>query len=249
MRIEDLLRAQARRMPERVAGVAGSRSVTFGALEERAERLARGLSAAGLRGGDRVIVALPNCLEFLDLIFATARANLVLVPLNPRSTAAEFARALADADAKAVVTTLRSGVLDGAAPAGVLVLEIDEEDENGGSYSAFLAAEHAGPTCHAAGSELDPWLLAFTSGSTGKPKGVVLSHRAKYLSAVMEALDTATTPVDVGLLNTPMFHVHGIVMALTLIAAGARSRLRTTDDFREGVEAFHGKRKPRFNGS
>ncbi len=207
MRVEDLLRAQARREPARVVAVSDGRTMTYGALDESSNRLANGLLAAGLRGGDCVVAALPNCLELLVLMFATAKANLVLVPIHPKSTAAETVYARERAAAKATVS------FDGGAS-----LQIGERNV---AFDAFLASA---PPCALAcqGDESAPWLLALTSGSTGKPKGVVISHRAKYLSAVMEALDLELTRSDVALLNAPMFHVHGLVLALTLVAAGAQ---------------------------
>ncbi|MGQ0569946.1 MAG: class I adenylate-forming enzyme family protein [Armatimonadota bacterium] len=67
---------------------------------------------------------------------------------------------------------------------------------------------------------LQAWAIAYTSGSTGEPKGAVLSHRAKLFSALIEAQEYGTTVESVVLINTPLFHVHALVHAFTVLLRG-----------------------------
>jgi acyl-CoA synthetase (AMP-forming)/AMP-acid ligase II len=226
MRIEDLLIAQARHRPGAVVCKTGTHTVTYGNLEQRSNQLSAGLFAEGLSEGDRVVVALHNGPELLEAMFATARSNLVMVPVNPASSVFELRQILSDSNARALILhASKISAADLAAPSAdtLLVVEVDGEADNGNprSYESLLKGSEQSANCVSqAPSGLDPWLLAYTSGSTGRPKGVVLSHRAKFLSAVTEALESRLKVDDVGLINTPMFHVHGLVFAAMIIAGG-----------------------------
>jgi acyl-CoA synthetase (AMP-forming)/AMP-acid ligase II len=67
---------------------------------------------------------------------------------------------------------------------------------------------------------LDAWAIAYTSGSTGEPKGAVISHRAKLFSAIVEAQEYGCTRDTTVLINTPLFHVHALVHAFTVLLRG-----------------------------
>src|SRR4029434_10795504 len=78
------LRRSAYVFPERIAIVHGDRRYTYRQFEERANRLASGLRALGLRHLDRVAAILPNIPAMLDLHYGVPAAGLVLVPVNTR---------------------------------------------------------------------------------------------------------------------------------------------------------------------
>jgi O-succinylbenzoic acid--CoA ligase len=81
--VEDWLTAAARARPEHVALVAGEASLTYAQLDERADRRARDLAAAGVRAGDRVQVTHPPGLAFAELLHAVPRLGAVLEPGPP----------------------------------------------------------------------------------------------------------------------------------------------------------------------
>src|SRR3954447_21531331 len=89
---------------ERLAVVeSGGRSVTWGVLEDEVARVATGLGAAGLVAGQRAMVVMHNRIEFVAAYLGILRAQVVAVPVNPRSTAGELARMLADSGSRVVV--------------------------------------------------------------------------------------------------------------------------------------------------
>ena len=100
MNVDGLLRGQAERNPDKVALVDGAVKVTWRALDEQVEELARGLAELGLVGGHRVAIALANSAEFVAGYLATLRGGLVAVPINPTSRPGEIARVLADSGAR-----------------------------------------------------------------------------------------------------------------------------------------------------
>ncbi|MBK5219962.1 MAG: AMP-binding protein, partial [Thermoleophilia bacterium] len=94
---------RARRDPDRTALVCGSARVSYAELDAGAARVAGALRAAGIGPGDRVATALKNRVEFLELLFGSARAGAIFVPLNFRLSAEEVAYALEDSGAELVI--------------------------------------------------------------------------------------------------------------------------------------------------
>ncbi|TAM87958.1 MAG: AMP-dependent synthetase, partial [Jatrophihabitans sp.] len=89
MTIVDGVRNFARSQPDTPAVIDGDRVLTYRELDERASRLANVLLEAGLAVGQPVAVLLGNRLEYCEVAAGIAKAGLVMVPLNPRLTAAE----------------------------------------------------------------------------------------------------------------------------------------------------------------
>src|SRR5215204_3184189 len=83
----------------------GLRTLTFGELDARANRMAHALAARGLSRGDRVSVHLANRVEFLDLFLACVRMGVIFVPVNVLYREREIAHITADADPKISITS------------------------------------------------------------------------------------------------------------------------------------------------
>ena len=78
------LAAQARLAPHKIGASDLTRALTFAKWDERARRLANALRGLGLASGDRIAVLAYNCLEWVEIYAATAKAGLVAVPINFR---------------------------------------------------------------------------------------------------------------------------------------------------------------------
>ena len=98
-------------------------TLTFGEIEARSRRMAHVLASRGLRAGDRLVVQLPNGLEFLDLFLACLRLGVIFVPVNVLYREREVGHIVGDAEPVAVVTTPD---LAGLVPAGTPVWDVDE---------------------------------------------------------------------------------------------------------------------------
>jgi len=175
----DQLRWMAERYGDETAyaQLASKDLLTFARWDQSSNRLARGLSGAGIEAGDRVVLHLEN--EHLDrwLISYAAihKAGAVAVPTNTRLTAAELRAILGDAGPAALITStrLRPTLEDALAggPRPRLVLDADDHD----SWCPTLV-EDASPFQVPVGDD-DLADILYTSGTTGLPKGVAVRHR------------------------------------------------------------------------
>src|SRR5690242_802924 len=116
--VADLLAAAALAEPDKIAlsEAATGRTVTWAALDDLADRVAHGLSNAGMVAGYRVMIAVTNRIEFVATYLGVLRSRMVAVPINPRSATGEVVRMLVDSGARMVIAdgstigTVRSAV-------------------------------------------------------------------------------------------------------------------------------------------
>jgi acyl-CoA synthetase (AMP-forming)/AMP-acid ligase II len=162
-------------IPDEVALIHGTRTRTWGQLDERASRLAAALAAHGIGDGSKVALDLYNCSEYLEAFFATVKLNAIHVNVNYRYRHEELHQLLADADADAVIAhaSLIDRVREVAPRLPLLRLVVDVHDPDadpaGSGYEA-LVASHAP---HARTNRRGGMYLSYTGGTTGLPKGVM----------------------------------------------------------------------------
>ena len=192
--------------PDRVAIDFLDDTTTYGQLDDRSERLAAALLARGLRRGDRIVSLTGNRPEHVELLFACAKAGLILAPLNHRLAPPELAYQLDDADPALFFVhdeqaDLATASLDEASVAPERI-QLDR-----GALDDLAGA--AGDARDAQVEDDDPLLLVYTSGTTGKPKGALLTHANCFWTNLSfdRTSDVATT--DVVLQVLPQFHVGG----------------------------------------
>ncbi|GLH33293.1 pyoverdine synthetase D [Pseudomonas sp. BR1R-5] len=169
----------ARSHGEAVALVAGDTRLSYRALDNAAEHLARRLQAAGIRPGERVAVALERGAPLIVALLATLKAGAAYVPLDPQFPAERLAYMLEDCGAPLLLS--QASVLAGLPTPGQQVLLLDDFD---------LQATHQPEPALAL--DCPPQQLAYvlyTSGSTGNPKGVMVPHGAlsNFVAAMAKA--------------------------------------------------------------
>jgi len=99
------LEVSARRYPNKAAYVFLGRSLTFGQLHTQALALAGWLQRQGVQRGDRVLLLMQNCPQFVVAFYAAQRADAVVVPVNPMNKAEELAHCVGDSGAKVAFTS------------------------------------------------------------------------------------------------------------------------------------------------
>ena len=202
----------------------------FKALNERSNRLANALVAAGVAKGERVALLLMNSVPFVEAFFAIAKIGAVAVPLNWRLVAAELEFILKDSGAAWLVfdddfteTVAQLHAL-GSRTDVRHYLHVTEAGAAGfaAEYGAFRdAAGAAEPPIRAAGDDM--LYIMYTSGTTGLPKGVVHTHRTSIWACLTIAATTYYRERDRFLSPLPMFHVGALTPLTVSVYRGVTS--------------------------
>lgn len=201
-------------------------SLPFGALDRETGRLAARLVALGARAGDRIVVQVDKSREAVLLYLAALRAGLVFVPLNTAYTAAELAYFIGDA-APAIIVC-RPGDADALAPlAGPARLVTLGRDGTG----TLLADVPDTVLSLVPRTGADLAAILYTSGTTGRSKGAMLTH-GNLLSNALTLRDLWRWQADDVLIHIlPIYHVHGLFVALHgALLAGASVLFHDTFD-------------------
>jgi len=222
------LRRIAATYPDRdaVVDVPTSRRWTYAGLDLDTDRLAQGLIAAGIEAGDRVGIWAPNCAEWVLLQYATAKAGIVLVNINPAYRTSELGYALRQSgvrllvsaesfktsDYRAMVDEVRSGPDAPEELERVIYLGSPE-------WEALLAAGTGIPgdlgplAAREAGLSFDdPINIQYTSGTTGFPKGATLSHHNILNNGFFIGEGCRYTEQDRVCIPVPFYHCFGMVL-------------------------------------
>jgi long-chain acyl-CoA synthetase len=220
MNLVHLLLRSARWLPERPALAVGKRPVrTYRELASRVAKMSSGLkNRFNLQHGDRVALAMKNCPEFYEVLFACWHAGLTAVPMNAKLHPKEFAYILDNSGAKLCFVTpdLQSAVPSGIAP-----------DEALGDTEASPAAVEPDDVA---------WLF-YTSGTTGVPKGAMLTHRNMLFQTQAYFADVDKLhPGDTALHPAPLSHGSGLY-GLPHFAVGAVNVIPESGHF-EPAEIF-----------
>ncbi len=207
---------------------------TWRELKARVDAVAAGLLARGLKPGDRVGIWAPNCAEWVIVQFATAKAGLILVNINPAYRVAELDYALNKVGCSALILAPSHKTSDYVAMLGELAPELSSSPP-GALNAARLPdlrlvvvlgeSEHAGCLPFAAlasddtavldGIRLDPGMpvnIQFTSGTTGFPKGATLSHRNILNNGAFVGARIGLSHGDRLCIPVPLYHCFGMVM-------------------------------------
>ncbi|MEU3606827.1 amino acid adenylation domain-containing protein [Streptomyces sp. NPDC035033] len=210
----ELFARQAARTPHAPAVVADDTELTYGALHERSDRLARVLARHGAGPGRLVAVTLPRTADLVVTLLAIAKTGAAHVPLDPAHPPARTALILGEARPALVVGT--TATLADLPDGDGTRLALDDPRVRAAVAEAPDGAPGARP------GPADAAYVIFTSGSTGRPKGVVVEHGAlTNLLLGMGAL-VPTGPEDALLaVTTIAFDIAALELFLPL-TSGAR---------------------------
>jgi amino acid adenylation domain-containing protein len=233
MLLHEPLLATARRLPDKVALVAGDERLTFADLDARSYALAARLQARGVRRGDRVAVLLPNVTETVVSAFAAWRMGAVFMPINPQTKATKLAYLLGDATPTCLISGHDLASTWGPASAGVpsiqtIVLRgaalLGSAESGDPRRISFADVNQAGAAkLEPPGTiDLDLAAIMYTSGSTGEPKGVMLTHLNMTTAAdsIIEYLGLLES--DVVYCALPLPFNYGLCQLTTAFKVGAR---------------------------
>ncbi|MCI0399448.1 MAG: amino acid adenylation domain-containing protein, partial [Chloroflexi bacterium] len=186
--IHQLVERQAARQPEAVAVATLESSLTYAALEQRANQLAHYLQAQGVGPERRVGLALERSPELVVAVLGVLKAGGAYVPLDPTYPPARLAFMAQDAGLTLLLADGRSPHDWQRLAPGVRVILLEE---------AAGAIAHQSPSPPASNLAADNLAyVIYTSGSTGQPKGVLVSHRGLLNVAAAEERRLGLRPAD-----------------------------------------------------
>jgi fatty-acyl-CoA synthase len=203
--------------------------LTYAELQDRVDAFAAGLLALGLEPGDRVGIWAPNCAEWAITQFATAKAGMVLVNINPAYRLSEAEYAINKVGCRALVIAVRHKTSEylamvrqlreaGRLPSVEAVVTLGDDPHRG--CQSFAHVSHtAGRADRARLREVaarlqfdDPINIQFTSGTTGFPKGATLSHHNILNNGFFVAEAIRLKAGDRLCIPVPLYHCFGMVM-------------------------------------
>ena len=196
-------------------------TLSYADLLERSGQYANALVSQGVEPGDRVTVQTDKSLESVFLYLGTLRAGAVYQPLNTAYTGAEVEYFISDAEPKIVVCRPRDEeqITKFATSVGASVLTLGngqtgKRTGDGTGSLAELAASQDGEFVTSDRGNDDVAGLLYTSGTTGRSKGAMLTHDNLASNADTLHRYWGFVPGDVLLHALPVFHVHGLFIAL-----------------------------------
>ena len=216
---------RARRLyADREAVVDGELRLTYGQFFERCDRWSSALQALGVKPGNRVAYIVPNTHAQLESYYAVPQIGAVVVPINYRLIADDFAYIINHSGARIVcahsdyleaVDSVRAEL-----PNVEQFVALEGAREGWLDYEATLTAA-ATDFIRPAIAESDLISINYTSGTTARPKGVMITHRNAYLNVVGTLAHHALAPKDRYLWTLPMFHANGWTFVWIVTARGA----------------------------
>jgi malonyl-CoA/methylmalonyl-CoA synthetase len=199
--------------------------ISYAAMRERTGKIAAALRERGVQPGDRVAVQVEKSADAVFLYLACLRMGAVFVPINVANTPNEVEYFLKDSSPRVAVVrpqdhALLAPIARAAGAECVETLGVDgdgtlrEMAETAGEFKAQSKPE---PHCIAA--------IIYTSGTTGRSKGAMLTRNNLASNAATLAEAWRFSEQDVLLHTLPLFHIHGLFVAINTVMASASSLL------------------------
>lgn len=219
MTITALLEERAKQFGDKTFLTFEEQEFSYRMLHENASFVAANLAARGIANGDKIVLLMGNCAEFLYVFLGLGRVGGVMVPVNPTLKPDEIAYITNNADATTIITipdlmpVINAIKNDLPTVKHVFVLG-DNQIDGAEPFSRLLEPVQDIPEIVA--TQESEAALIYTSGTTGMPKGVILTHRNYYWNAVAVSHTTNLNATDKFLCILPVFHVNAQVVTMLM---------------------------------
>jgi malonyl-CoA/methylmalonyl-CoA synthetase len=232
---------RAARRPERLfLRTPEGRNFSYAALCEHSSRIASALMRRGVQSGDRVAVQVDKSAEAVFLYVACLRMGAVFVPINVANTPNEVEYFLRDSQPRAAIVRPQDLMSIEPLARQANVACVETLGTHGAGSLPLLAAESGAD--FTAQRKLDRASIAaiiYTSGTTGRPKGAMLTRENLASNAAVLAEAWCFNDADVLLHTLPLFHIHGLFVAINTVLASMSSLLLVSKfDAAMAIELF-----------
>jgi crotonobetaine/carnitine-CoA ligase len=209
----------------------GGQTVSFEQMNLSANRVANAFLELGIVKGDRVIILLENCLEWLYTWFGLSKIGAIAVPINTGHRGTVLAYMIDSAEAKVMVTgkddlEYIKDINFGKETLQTLIICCDDQQFAGLmpekiSYSKLLTGSSSAPDCQV--NHYDPMVIMYTSGTTGLSKGVLQPNYQYVWCGQNVASSLNMHPDDIFYCYFPLFHIvgAGIILMSCLVSGSA----------------------------
>ncbi|MBB6450878.1 long-chain acyl-CoA synthetase [Geomicrobium halophilum] len=220
MSLTEMLDESIRHHRDKTAMTFGELVYTYEEMDERIDRVARGLSQRGVKKGDRVALMLPNCPQYPVSYFAILRLGASVVQVNPMYKPPELLHVLNDSGVSAmVILDSLQPLLDAVRSNTQVESVVDVSLTEPSSFDELLMEEGVSAPRVDIDPKEDVAVIQYTGGTTGRSKGAMLTH----YNLVANTLQSAATQSDKTnrgnervLTIAPLFHVYGMTSAMNL---------------------------------
>lgn len=267
MTTHGMFRKSAALYPAKTALIFMDKKISYRDLDAMVEHFAAGLSALGIKKGDRIGALLPNCPQQVIAFLAANRLGAIHVPANVMYEGEELRHIFTDSGMKMVITLdlfykNALAVMEGTDIEKIIVTGIDDflsfpksvlyrlktrfdgtrvrvdYDKSTFRFKDLLASKGSLPTIDFDFDET--MLILYTAGTTGKSKGVMLTHRNFVYNAANQAENFAMENNDVNLVLFPMFHISGYLLAtICMFYGGGTTILEPRFDAARYIKILH----------
>ncbi len=227
MNLKQMLDKTVRQYGEKTAIILGDHRLSYAQLDEASNKVANTLIKMGVSKGDRVVMLLPNSLEFVTTYFGVVKIGAVAVPLDIRFRIAELTSLFDNSQPKVLVS--ESPTLEPIVPALPTFKSIEHVIDISGNYEGqFLSYQQIMATGSPQRIEADPEpedtaTISYTGGPINHPRGVMLSHHCLITEVAIAGNGFQQTDKDIVMLFAlPMYHMFGLTaVLLTVIYKGS----------------------------
>jgi malonyl-CoA/methylmalonyl-CoA synthetase len=195
-------------------GIPGGASITYRQLRSASARFANTLVSRGVKPGDRVMVQAEKSITFVAVYLATLRCGAIFNPLNTAYTAAELDYFIGDAKPQLLIVGTSAKPKIAALASAKSVPHIETLDPDGTGSLLDLAFKQSDVHTIVPRGAKDLAALLYTSGTTGRSKGAMITHENLVSNAETLTDYWGFSTNDVLLHALPIFHVHGLFVAL-----------------------------------
>jgi benzoate-CoA ligase family protein len=209
-----------REHPQKIAIVGVERQATYAEVETEMNRVAQALRDYDCRPGDRVLIVLPDSLEFIAAFFGAAKIGALPVPVNSMARANDYQHYLADSGARFAIVqascfeefqlSLRPSALEYTIVVGARVRPPGSGQGTTIAWDEWLPNDAADVPTHPTAGD-DPAFLLYTSGSGGTPRAAVHRHRAMLATSTAYARGVlGLRPDDITFSVSKLFFAYGL---------------------------------------